>query len=117
MAAPSYTNVPTGQVPCSYHPNVQTGLRCTRCGKPICPRCGVRTPVGLRCPDCAGVRGLPTYRTSGSTLLRAAGAGAVVALVVGVLWRFAPEWPFYLAPALGFGIADAIATAANYTRG
>src|SRR5688500_1822853 len=106
-----------GEVPCSYHPSVMTGLRCSRCGKLICPRCGVRTPVGLRCPDCAGVRGLPTYRTSGGTLLQAVGAGTVVALAVAVVWRFAPDWQFYLSLALGFGVAEAMAKAANYKRG
>ncbi|MCC6705340.1 MAG: hypothetical protein IT334_10720, partial [Thermomicrobiales bacterium] len=30
-------------VRCSYHPDTLTRLRCSRCGKPICPRCGVRT--------------------------------------------------------------------------
>ena len=107
----------SGQVPCSYHPGVLTGLRCSRCGKPICPRCGVRTPVGLRCPDCAGVRGLPTYRTGGNALLKAAGAGLAVALVVAGLWRFGPTWQFYLCLLLGFGVAEAMAWAANYKRG
>ncbi|MCA1693995.1 MAG: hypothetical protein LC749_04255 [Actinobacteria bacterium] len=31
-----------------------TLLACAQCGTPICPRCSVRTEVGLRCPDCAG---------------------------------------------------------------
>lgn len=30
-----------------------TQLTCTQCEAPICPRCLVRTGVGLRCPDCA----------------------------------------------------------------
>jgi hypothetical protein len=38
---------------CSRHPKVETGLKCGRCGTPICPRCMVYTPVGIRCPDCA----------------------------------------------------------------
>jgi len=37
---------------CTYHPNVETVLRCNRCGKPICPQCAVLTEVGYRCPDC-----------------------------------------------------------------
>jgi MFS family permease len=37
---------------CSRHPNVETVLRCNRCGVPICPRCAVLTEVGYRCPDC-----------------------------------------------------------------
>ena len=106
-----------GETRCSYHPNVATRLRCSRCGKPICPRCGVRSPVGLRCPECAGVRGLPTYATGTSVLARAAAAGLAVAVVVGLLWGLAPDWGFYLALALGFGVAEAMAKASNAKRG
>ncbi|MBA2247993.1 MAG: hypothetical protein H0W23_07685 [Chloroflexia bacterium] len=94
-----------------------TGLRCNRCGKPICPRCAVRTPVGMRCPDCAGVRGLPTYRTPANDLLKAAGAGLLVASLVAVLWRFFPVWQFYLCLLLGFGTVEAMAKVANNKRG
>lgn len=106
-----------GETRCSYHPSVMTRLRCSRCGKPICPRCGVRTPVGLRCPECAGVRGLPTYTTSTNVLAKAAGAGLAVALVVGLIWGYGPTWGFYLALALGFGVAEAMAWASNAKRG
>jgi hypothetical protein len=41
-----------GLLYCYRHPDVQTGLRCNRCNKPICPKCARRTPVGFRCPDC-----------------------------------------------------------------
>lgn len=107
----------SGQVPCSYHPNVMTGLRCNRCGKPICPQCAVRTPVGMRCPDCAGVRGLPTYRTPANSLLKAAGAGLAVALVTAVVWRFIPGWQFYLSLVMGFGTVEAMARLAGNKRG
>ena len=105
------------EVRCSYHPGVTTRLRCSRCGKPICPSCGVRTPVGLRCPDCAGVRGLPTYATQSNVLARAAAAGSGLALVVGVVWGFLPDWGFYLALGLGFGVAELMAYLANNKRG
>jgi hypothetical protein len=107
----------SGEVKCSYHPSVMTRLRCSRCGKPICPRCGVRTPVGLRCPDCAGVRGLPTYRTTSDALAKAVGAGLGVAIVVGVIWGYWPQWNFYLALLLGFGVAEAMSWAAKGKRG
>lgn len=42
----------TGPVVCYRHPEVETGLRCNRCNRPICPRCARRTPVGFRCPEC-----------------------------------------------------------------
>jgi hypothetical protein len=108
---------PTGQVPCSYHPNVMTGLRCSRCGRPICPQCAVRTPVGLRCPDCAGVRGLPTYRTPASGLVRAATGGLAVAVGVAILWRFFPDWEFYLCLLLGFGTVETMARLSGNKRG
>jgi hypothetical protein len=94
-----------------------TRLRCSRCGKPICPRCGVRTPVGLRCPDCAGVRGLPTYRTTSDALAKAVGTGLAAAVVVGAIWGYWPEWNFYLSLALGFGVAEGMAWASRGKRG
>lgn len=107
----------TSEVPCSYHKDVMTRLRCSRCAKPICPREAVRTPVGLRCPDCAGVRGLPTYRTPTTSIARAAGLGLAVAIVIGVVWGFFPAWQFYLALGLGFGSVETMARAAKFKRG
>jgi hypothetical protein len=63
------------------------------------------------------VRGLPTYRTSASSLARAAAAGFGVATAVGVLWGLIPEWNFYLMLLLGFGVAEAMAWAARGKRG
>ncbi len=37
---------------CANHPNVETLLRCNKCGKPICTKCAVRTAVGFRCKEC-----------------------------------------------------------------
>ncbi len=36
---------------CSYHPDVETELTCAECGKPICPKEMVLTPVGYKCPE------------------------------------------------------------------
>lgn len=103
--------------PCTYHPDVRTRLRCSKCGTPICPRCSVSTPVGFRCPDCAGVRQLPTYQTPAATLIKATVIGGLIAGAVGILWGYYPDWQFYLALLLGFGVAEGMAWAANYKRG
>lgn len=107
MTESEATFASTGPVPCADHPDVETRLRCSRCGKPICPRCGVRTPVGMRCPDCAGTRA--AIAANPATTLVAAGAGLAVAAVVGVVWGVFPEWEFYLALLLGFGVAETMA--------
>jgi hypothetical protein len=107
----------SGEVPCARHPNTSTRLRCSRCGTPICPLCAVRTPVGLRCPDCAGVRGLPTYPTDRTSLATAAGVAMIVGFIFAIAFAWYPEWNFYLSLALGFGVAETMARAAHEKRG
>src|ERR687893_2221622 len=94
----------TGPVPCADHPDVETRLRCSRCGRPICPRCGVRTPVGMRCPDCAGTRS--AIAANPTRTLTAAGTGLAVATAAGIAWGFFPDWQFYWALLLGFGTVE-----------
>ena len=94
----------SGSVPCADHPDVETRLRCSRCGRPICPRCGVRTPVGMRCPDCAGTRS--AVAANPARTLTAAAAGLAVATVVGIGWGFSPNCQFYWALLLGFGTVE-----------
>ncbi len=108
---------------CSYHPGVETDLRCGKCDKPICPRCLVETPVGARCPDCARSPKLPTFRLSRRYYLMAVGAALGMAIVSGAAWG-AIEWvvPFFslnllLAPGAGYVIGDVTSLATNRKRG
>jgi membrane associated rhomboid family serine protease len=37
---------------CYRHPNRETGVSCSNCGRPICHECMIPAPVGFRCPEC-----------------------------------------------------------------
>ena len=108
---------------CAEHPKVETNLRCGKCGKPICPKCMVQTPVGARCPDCAKLYKLPTYRVSTQYYLRAVGVGLGMAIVCGIIWgvvgglvRF-PFLNFILAAGAGYAIGEVISLSVNRKRG
>jgi hypothetical protein len=107
---------------CAAHPDVETVLRCGKCGTPICPRCMVQTPVGARCPDCAKLYRLPTYRVSGSYYLRAIGTGLGMAIVTGLIWGVLDRFILYfffgffsliLAGGIGYIIGEVISRAVN----
>ena len=108
---------------CTYHPDVETSLRCGKCGKPICPKDMVQTLVGARCRECARFYKLPTYQVSAKYYLRAIGVGFVLALVGGFLWgTIISSIPFFylnllLAPAVGYAIAEVVSLAVNRKRG
>ena len=42
---------------CYRHPERQTLLSCSRCGRPICADCSIDATVGQRCPDCVRAEG------------------------------------------------------------
>ena len=71
---------------CSNHPGVETRLECSTCGRPICPRCMVATPVGQKCPSCARqsgrARGRPSTLLVVRVLAAASAAGALGGLVL-----------------------------------
>ena len=90
----------------------------------MCPRCMVHAPVGIRCPDCARVRPVPTYDVSGAFMARAIGAGTLLAIaggaIVSVIIFFAPIPQFLwwaLIAGLGYVVGEGISIAANRKRG
>src|SRR6266498_1182403 len=88
---------PEAPMYCANQPKVETYLRCGKCGKPICAKCRVSTPVGFRCYDCANIQVLPTYAVSTDYYLKAGAAGFAVAAVVGTLMGLFPAFEFWAA--------------------
>jgi membrane associated rhomboid family serine protease len=63
---------------CYRHPNRETGVSCSECGRGICPDCMVFAPVGIRCPDHAGVAQGAARVTTGVRKAAYEGTGALV---------------------------------------
>ena len=125
MSQPNPEPQPDYQVHyCFTHPDVETGLSCTRCEKYICPRCMVQSPVGARCGECAQVRRLPTFDVTPLYYLRASAAGVGVAVAAGVIWgllRIALGGfgllPGIIGIGVGYLIGEAISRSVNQKRG
>jgi membrane associated rhomboid family serine protease len=66
---------------CYRHPDRETGVSCSRCGRPICPDCMTPTPVGMRCPECMRER---TRVTSGPAAFGRAGRAPATFVLIGI---------------------------------
>jgi uncharacterized protein YqgC (DUF456 family) len=104
---------------CANHPTIETLLRCNRCGKPICTRCAVHTPVGYRCKEC--IRGQQDVFYTAGTSHQV--AGSVVALVLGLLMGLAAffaaqlSWlAIFIGPVAGGIVGEAIFRASGRKR-
>lgn len=103
---------------CKRHPAVETSLLCSKCETPICPKCGISTPVGMRCPECATSGKSPLFQPS---FLEAIKVGAV-ALGAGVVgsWIFISGLGFYtlfLSFAYGYAVGEAVLRVGKRKRG
>jgi hypothetical protein len=101
---------------CANHPNIETGLRCRICEKPICAKCAVLTPTGYKCREC--VRGQQkVFETTHwydypLTLLISGGLsffGSVIASYLGF-------FTIFIAPIAGTIIAEVVRKVTNRRR-
>lgn len=114
------------QMECTFHPQTETLLRCSKCERPICGKCAITTPVGARCPDCARVQRLPTYSLPSpqlaTAIVVALGAGIVLGVLFGTIENFLPAGflrHIYVALAFvaaGHLMGEAVSRASNRKR-
>ncbi|MBN1966203.1 MAG: hypothetical protein JW910_16265 [Anaerolineae bacterium] len=103
---------------CTVHPTFATSLRCNKCGRPMCTKCAVRTPVGYRCRECVRGQQAVFYSANTRDYVIAAGVAFVLALVAGfIVPGLGPFFAIILGPVVGGGIAQAVRWATGRRRG
>jgi len=103
---------------CANHPKVETRLRCNKCGKPICSKCAVRTPVGYRCRECVNSQQRVFYAGfRSSDYLVAAVVALPLSLFAGWLVPRLGWYTVLLGPVAGGGFAEAVLWSVKRRRG
>jgi membrane associated rhomboid family serine protease len=83
---------------CYRHPDRETAVSCSNCGRPICPDCMTPTSVGMRCPECS--RQTTKVKAGAAAFGRSTRAPATYALI-------AINVVFFLAEIAGGGALSA----------
>ena len=106
---------------CAFHPNVETVLRCSQCGRPICVRCARPYAVGQLCPVCVRERRPLYYQVRAVPLLLAGGVSLLLAALLGWVATFVVRTGVILAvlggPLAGSLIAQAALRVGQRRRG
>ena len=113
---------------CYKHRDTETALRCGSCDRPICVKCVVQHPVGIRCQECGRPTRIPAFEVTPAYYARAVGAavgigiaGVVSLVLVSVL--IPPPGPIsYYARLLalvgvGYLMGSGVSLAVNRKRG
>jgi hypothetical protein len=99
---------------CTRH-NAETVLRCGKCDTPICTRCAIATPVGARCPTCAGVKRFAML-IKPVEMARAIGFGIGTGAVLTVILSFVGILGLLGYIGMGFLVGEAVSVGANRKR-
>ena len=73
-----------GFVGCYRHPERMTGIKCQRCGRPICGECMRPASVGFQCPKCVTGASVRKPRTAFGAALKP-GGGSMTKIIMVVL--------------------------------
>jgi hypothetical protein len=99
---------------CARHPQVETFVRCGKCDRPICPKCMVAGPVGMRCRDCG--------RQNLDTLMRGSPSQYLLGTLCAFGSAFLLGWMshvlvFWLGSVYGYAVGEATLRGGGRKRG
>ena len=93
---------------CYRHPNIETGLRCNRCDRPICSRCAIHTETGYRCPECIRTQQKIFDTARWYDFLLGIFVSVVLSFLGSLLVTFIGLFTIFLAPAAGMAISEVV---------
>lgn len=102
---------------CHYHPGVETSLRCNRCGKPICTRCAIKTPVGYRCKECVKEQQGIFYSVQWYDYVLAIVVALPLAAIAAYVINSIGWLTFIISPFAGGAVAEAVRFVIRRRRG
>jgi len=105
------------QLFCFRHPDRETWIRCGRCEKPICTKCGVMGPVGMRCKDCGRLRNDPLTSFTPVQLVLGLGVAVAGGVLGGYLAGSLSIFAIFLGFIGGGFLAETVVRVVGYKRG
>jgi hypothetical protein len=103
---------------CVNHPHTETLIRCSKCLDPICPKCAIRTPVGLRCRKCAHPGRSPLYTLTPIEYVIASAISLATSLIAGtVMTQIGLLFAIFLSAPVGGIVAEAVSRSLHGRRG
>jgi hypothetical protein len=101
---------------CAYHPDVETGLRCNNCEKPICPKCAILTPTGYRCKECVRSHQRIFETAQWYDYPIAIVIAGVLSFLGSLIVGFIGFFTLFVAPIIGVAVAEAVRFAIRRRR-
>ena len=111
------------EVPCANHPNRLTAVRCSTCGKPICPDCMVFSPVGVKCREDARQARSAMVTLHGDRWVKAIAAALGAGTAIGFGYYFLLRglgfffFIFFVAAGIGYLVGEAVQRASGHYHG
>jgi hypothetical protein len=102
---------------CYRHSKEETNVSCGKCDRPICTKCMIPGPVGMRCPECASLRSSSLYKIHPGRLALAAVCAMPVGILGAQLLSFTGFFVLIVGPMYGAVVAEIILRISGRKRG
>lgn len=102
---------------CYRHIKEETNVSCGKCDRPICPRCMIPGPAGMRCPECASLRSSALYKINPGRLILATICGLVVGVIGASVLSMMSFFVLFAGPIYGAIVAEVVLRVTGRKRG